>query len=44
MRAPSPGLYDGEILPVERVELTRDETIRDNTSVEKLAVLKTVLR
>ncbi|MCW2899360.1 MAG: paaE [Streptosporangiaceae bacterium] len=38
------GLYDGEVVPVEGVDLTRDETIRDNTSVESLARLKTVFR
>jgi acetyl-CoA acetyltransferase family protein len=38
------GLYDGEIVPVEGLDLTRDETIRDNTSVESLAKLKTVFR
>jgi acetyl-CoA acetyltransferase family protein len=38
------GLYDGEIVPVEGVDLTRDETIRDNTSVESLAKLRTVFR
>jgi acetyl-CoA acetyltransferase family protein len=38
------GLYDGEVVPVEGVDLARDETIRDNTSVESLARLKTVFR
>ncbi|WP_328887248.1 thiolase family protein [Streptomyces sp. NBC_00316] len=38
------GLYDGEVVPVEGVALTRDETIRDNTSPESLAGLKTVFR
>ncbi|MDF6044687.1 thiolase family protein [Streptomyces sp. JH14] len=38
------GLYDGEVVPVEGVVLTRDETIRDNTSPESLARLKTVFR
>ncbi|MET7857288.1 thiolase family protein [Streptomyces sp. NPDC005318] len=38
------GLYDGEVVPVEGVVLTRDETIRDNTSPESLAGLKTVFR
>ncbi|MFF8841692.1 thiolase family protein [Streptomyces sp. NPDC015127] len=38
------GLYDGEILPVDGVPLSRDETIRDTTSTEKLATLRTVFR
>ncbi|WP_392672384.1 thiolase family protein [Streptomyces sp. LN785] len=38
------GLYDGEVVPVEGVGLTRDETIRDNTSPESLAGLKPVFR
>ncbi|MFH8737817.1 thiolase family protein [Streptomyces sp. NPDC017964] len=36
----SEGLYAGEVVPVEGVELTRDEGIRDNTSLEALAKLK----
>jgi acetyl-CoA acetyltransferase family protein len=39
-RAWSEGLYAGEVVPVEGVELTRDEGIRDNTSLEALAKLK----
>ncbi|MET9478438.1 MULTISPECIES: thiolase family protein [unclassified Streptomyces] len=38
------GLYDGEVVPVEGVGLTRDETIRDNTSPQSLAGLKPVFR
>lgn len=34
------GIYDGEIVQVPGVELARDEGIRDDTSVEKLATLK----
>ena len=34
------GVYDGEIVQVEGHELTRDEGIRDNTTVETLAGLK----
>jgi acetyl-CoA acetyltransferase family protein len=34
------GIYDAETVPVEGVELVRDEGIRDDTSVEKLAGLK----
>jgi acetyl-CoA acetyltransferase family protein len=34
------GHYDGEIVQVPGAELTRDEGIRDDTSVEKLAGLK----
>ena len=34
------GRYDAEIVQVEGHELVRDEGIRDDTSVEKLAVLK----
>jgi acetyl-CoA acetyltransferase family protein len=43
-RAWKDGLYDGEVVPVEGTDLTRDETIRDNTSLESLAKLKTVFR
>ncbi|WP_405718196.1 thiolase family protein [Streptomyces sp. NBC_01537] len=43
-RAWKDGLYDGEVVPVEGVDLARDETIRDNTSMESLAKLKTVFR
>lgn len=34
------GVYDGEIVQVPGFELTRDESIREDTSVEKLAALK----
>ncbi len=34
------GVFDGEIVQVPGVELARDEGIRDDTSVEKLAGLK----
>lgn len=34
------GLYDAEIVQVPGVELARDEGIRDNTTVEKLAELR----
>ncbi|MFB7532520.1 thiolase family protein [Streptomyces sp. NPDC056178] len=43
-RAWKNGLYDGEVVPVEGVGLTRDETIRDNTSPESLSGLKPVFR
>jgi acetyl-CoA acetyltransferase family protein len=43
-RAWKDGLYAGEVVPVEGVDLARDETIRDNTSTESLAKLKTVFR
>jgi acetyl-CoA acetyltransferase family protein len=43
-RAWKDGLYDGEVVPVEGVDLARDETIRDNTSPESLAKLKPVFR
>ena len=36
------GVYDGEIVQVPDAELARDEGIRDDTSVEKLAGLKAV--
>jgi acetyl-CoA acetyltransferase family protein len=39
-RAWREGLYDGEAVPVEGVELPRDENIRDTTSREALAALK----
>jgi len=34
------GVYDGEIVQVPGAELARDEGIRDDTSVEKLAALR----
>jgi acetyl-CoA acetyltransferase family protein len=39
-RAWDEGVLDGEIVPVEGVELARDEGIRADTSLEKLAKLK----
>lgn len=38
-RAWDEGIYDGEIVPVEGVDLARDEGIRADTSPEKLAKL-----
>ncbi|MEV3987701.1 thiolase family protein [Streptomyces sp. NPDC049837] len=38
------GLYDGEVVPYGGVELTRDECVRDNTSMEALAKLKPSFR
>ncbi|MDI9888518.1 acetyl-CoA C-acyltransferase [Streptomyces sp. HNM0645] len=43
-RAWADGLYDGEVVPVDGVDLTRDECIRDTTSIEALATLKPVFR
>ncbi|MEU2160634.1 acetyl-CoA C-acyltransferase [Streptomyces chengbuensis] len=43
-RAWAEGLYDGEVVPVDGVELSRDECIRDSTSTEALAKLKPVFR
>ncbi|MCZ7459071.1 thiolase family protein [Streptomyces sp. WMMC940] len=43
-RAWADGLYDGEVVPVDGVDLTRDECIRDTTSTEALAALKPVFR
>ncbi|WP_406272286.1 thiolase family protein [Actinacidiphila glaucinigra] len=43
-RAWKDGLYEAEVVPVEGVELPRDETIRDNTSMEALARLKPAFR
>ncbi|MGW2563514.1 thiolase family protein [Streptomyces sp. NPDC001514] len=43
-RAWAEGLYDGEVVPVDGVELARDECIRDSTSTEALAKLKPVFR
>ncbi|MFG2884129.1 thiolase family protein [Streptomyces sp. NPDC048297] len=39
-RAWREGLYAGEIVPVEGVDLARDEGIRDDTSLEALAKLR----
>ncbi|MDN3295839.1 thiolase family protein [Streptomyces ficellus] len=38
------GLYDGEVVPYPGAELTRDESVRDNTSMEALARLKPSFR
>ncbi|ORT57303.1 thiolase family protein [Streptomyces sp. CB03238] len=38
------GLYDGEVVPYGGVDLTRDECIRENTSMEALAKLKPSFR
>ncbi|NUK51116.1 thiolase family protein [Streptomyces lunaelactis] len=38
------GLYDGEVVPYEGVDLARDECIRDSTSMEALAKLKPSFR
>lgn len=43
-RAWKDGTYDAEVVPVERVDLPRDEGIRDDTSLEALARLKPVFR
>ncbi|MFD7921011.1 thiolase family protein [Streptomyces sp. NPDC059740] len=43
-RAWSEGLLDGETVPVPGVDLARDETIRDNTSLESLGALRPVFR
>jgi acetyl-CoA acetyltransferase family protein len=43
-RAWKDGAYDAEVVPVERVDLPRDEGIRDDTSLEALARLKPVFR
>ncbi|MER7788153.1 thiolase family protein [Streptomyces sp. NPDC097640] len=44
VRAWQEGAYDAEVVPYEGVDLPRDETIRDNTSVESLAKLKPAFR
>ncbi|MFJ4923683.1 thiolase family protein [Streptomyces sp. NPDC088725] len=38
------GLYDGEVVPYEGVDLARDECVRDSTSMEALAKLKPAFR
>ncbi|MEU3450991.1 thiolase family protein [Streptomyces thermolilacinus] len=38
------GLFDGEVVPYEGVDLARDECIRDTTSMEALAKLKPAFR
>ncbi|MFI6445745.1 thiolase family protein [Kitasatospora sp. NPDC050543] len=43
-RAWSDGLYEGEVVPVDGVDLARDECIRDGTSPQALAKLKPVFR
>ncbi|MCQ4084780.1 thiolase family protein [Streptomyces sp. RB6PN25] len=43
-RAWKDGAYDAEVVAYEGVDLTRDECIRDNTSLEALARLKPVFR
>ncbi|MGK5547706.1 thiolase family protein [Streptomyces sp. URMC 127] len=43
-RAWAEGAYDAEVVPLPGVELPRDETIRDNTSMEALARLKPAFR
>ncbi|PWI41949.1 thiolase family protein [Streptomyces sp. ICBB 8177] len=43
-RAWKDGAYDAEVVPYEGVELPRDETVRDNTSMEALGRLKPAFR
>ncbi|WP_370939535.1 acetyl-CoA C-acyltransferase [Amycolatopsis sp. cg13] len=43
-RAWDEGFYNDHVVPVEGVELTRDEGIRPDSTPEKLAKLKTVFR
>ncbi|MEU1622262.1 thiolase family protein [Streptomyces sp. NPDC005722] len=43
-RAWKDGLYEAEVVPVDGVDLPRDETVRDNTSMEALARLKPAFR
>ncbi|MFI9258285.1 thiolase family protein [Streptomyces sioyaensis] len=43
-RAWQDGLFDSEVVPVEDVDLTRDEAIRETTSPEALATLPPVFR
>ena len=43
-RAWDEGLYDGYVVPVPGVDLTRDESIRADTTAEKLAKLKPVFK
>ncbi|WP_093797507.1 thiolase family protein [Streptomyces sp. Wb2n-11] len=38
------GLYDGEVVPYDGVDLTRDECIREGSTMEALARLKPVFR
>ncbi|MES4901795.1 MULTISPECIES: thiolase family protein [unclassified Streptomyces] len=44
VRAWKEGAYDAEVVPYEGVDLPRDETIRDTTSLESLAKLKPAFR
>ncbi|MEU5030069.1 thiolase family protein [Streptomyces milbemycinicus] len=44
VRAWKEGAYDAEVVPYEGVDLHRDETIRDTTSLESLAKLKPAFR
>ncbi|MEU6083120.1 thiolase family protein [Streptomyces sp. NPDC047108] len=43
-RAWKDGAYDAEVVALEGADLTRDETVRENTSLEALAKLKPVFR
>ncbi|MFI2188110.1 thiolase family protein [Streptomyces sioyaensis] len=43
-RAWQDGLFDSEVVPVEGVDLARDEAIRDTTSLQALATLPPVFR
>ncbi|WP_411087333.1 thiolase family protein [Streptomyces sp. 061-3] len=43
-RAWQDGAYDAEVVPVDGVDLPRDEGLRDDTSLEALARLKPVFR
>ncbi|WP_007026594.1 thiolase family protein [Saccharomonospora iraqiensis] len=43
-RAWDSGFYDGHVVPVEGTDLTRDEGIRPDTSLEKLGTLKPAFR
>ncbi|MFJ7417275.1 thiolase family protein [Streptomyces uncialis] len=43
-RAWTAGAYDAEVVPVDGVDLTRDESIRDSTSAEALGRLKPAFR
>ncbi|MEU5644362.1 thiolase family protein [Streptomyces milbemycinicus] len=44
VRAWKEGAYDAEVVPYQGVDLHRDETIRDTTSLESLAKLKPAFR
>ncbi|MEV5239781.1 thiolase family protein [Streptomyces cinnamoneus] len=43
-RAWKEGAYDGEVVPLPGVDLTRDECIRDSTSLEALSALQPAFR